>query len=95
MAYPFGSHAQENAVTEKGKREDGERTLYPVLGLNPSGSLRNCGGTLHFTLSGMAWAGKDRISTVNRGAGGRRRKERGRMTRKRRRRGRAKSYHLL
>lgn len=65
MALPFGSYAQENAGTEKGKREVGERTLCPVLGLNPCGSLRNCGGTLHFLLSGIAWAGKDRTSPVN------------------------------
>ena len=76
MAHPFGSYAQENAVTEKGKREDGERTLYvPRAWTESMWILRNCGGTLYFMLSGMAWAGKDRTSAVNLGGGEGRRGE--------------------
>lgn len=59
MAHPFGSYAQENAVTEKVKEGGWRENTVPVFGLDPCGSLRNCGGALYFICQG--WLGQERL----------------------------------
>lgn len=48
-------------MTETGKREDGEKTQYSVLGLNPCGKLRP-GRSFELHVPGMAWAAGNRKS---------------------------------
>ena len=57
-------------MTETGKRKDGEKTLYSVLGLNPCGKLRP-GRSFELHVPGMAWAAGDRKSISRLGGGGR------------------------